>query len=659
MQFVHPEFLWGLLTLIIPILIHLFNFRRYKKVMFSNVAMLRKIETQSKRSRQLKRWLVLLSRLLALAALVFAFAQPYIPKKSEVKGSTAQVIYIDNSFSMYARGEGGQLFEEAKNAARTLIGGLDVQTDILLFSNTGRAKWLKKGRALDWVDELEISSEVNSLSNLSAGIKEKIAAEGYDHAAVFMLSDLQETEALPTTTDSSLHFYALGLKPQGAQNLSIDSVWLASPVNRINDPIQLNVKLSNHGSEKIQNANVVLNINGVQQGSESFSIDEHSGITLAVSFKSSEKGWLKCELVLADPVVIFDNQYYFSLELKEKFSVMVLSSKPSAFAKVFKNDTQFELVETNPLQLDYSTLFAYDMVVLDGEKEVSMALANQLGRFVEEGGILFFSPSKDGVEVPPSLGITQYGQLLQPELSIRQTDLEHPFFKGVYERLPQNSLMPKITRCYLMNSGKATEELLKLKDGTKILLRSSKGKGYIYQWAVPTDRSWSVLPEHELFVITGLQAAFSKRSFGEIAYPVDYSGAVSVNASNTDRALVLSKDGIETIVESSAVLGKFRFWLNSEIQDAGIYNLHFQDRQNTLAEVALNYNRKESAQKYYSKEALSEVFGDRISYFDDSAETLQTLASETISSRAVWKLFVIFCLIFLLLEILLLRFLKS
>ena len=79
MKFLHPEILWGLSALSIPILVHLFNFRRFKKVQFSNVAFLKDIRQETQSKRILRHLLILAARMLAIACLVLAFAQPYIP----------------------------------------------------------------------------------------------------------------------------------------------------------------------------------------------------------------------------------------------------------------------------------------------------------------------------------------------------------------------------------------------------------------------------------------------------------------------------------------------------------------------------------------------------------------------------------------------------
>ncbi|MCD4726652.1 MAG: BatA domain-containing protein, partial [Pirellulales bacterium] len=78
MEFVSPSILYALFAVSIPVIIHLFNFRKYKKVYFTNVRFIKEIKQQTKKRSQLKHLIVLLLRILAIIALVMAFACPYI-----------------------------------------------------------------------------------------------------------------------------------------------------------------------------------------------------------------------------------------------------------------------------------------------------------------------------------------------------------------------------------------------------------------------------------------------------------------------------------------------------------------------------------------------------------------------------------------------------
>lgn len=137
-QFLHPIFLYGLFALAIPVILHLFSFRKYKKVYFSNFSFLASLQQQKKNSSKLKNLLLLFLRLLALASIVFAFATPYIqPKKNilPVEKSSKIIIYIDNSFSMSNTGTKGSLLEEAKKHLFDIIAAYPAGTNFALLTD--------------------------------------------------------------------------------------------------------------------------------------------------------------------------------------------------------------------------------------------------------------------------------------------------------------------------------------------------------------------------------------------------------------------------------------------------------------------------------------------------------------------------------------------
>ena len=661
MQFVYPGFLWALALISIPILIHLFNFRRYKKVEFSNVAMLKEIETQSRKSRQLKKWLILLSRVLAIAALVLAFAQPFIPLNKKVTGRSLQAVYIDNSFSMNASGEGGPLFEQAKNAARTIVNELERDQEIFMIANQKLSSQniLSKQQAIEWIDELEISADVNNFSQTLVSAQRISKQEGYAQMFTYLISDFQRSSELNVVVDSTTNLNLVRLEPLGVKNISIDSVWLASPLNNTDDPIELKVKLRNHGEQKMDKVNLVLNVNGVQQGAQSISISGKSQNIIDLAFKSSTNGWLSGELKINDPLVSFDNTYYFGLELKKKYSVLVLTDGSSHFTSLFGGDEQFNLEVKKPLDLDYSLMSSYDMIILDQLSINSAALNSQVEAFLSEGGVVFYVPSSNSSTNATGLPLASQGTVKTVDLSIRSEDLSHPFFKGVFSRIPRNNVLPKVSKLYSISPTSQNEVLLSLKDKTAVFVRTRVGSGLLYQLAFPLDLDWSTFHEHELFVLSTLKAAFSKSNQNEISYSLNYAGSIPLPTTAREKALIAATKDQEVILESAAVEGKFRYWLNEELSTAGIYVLKYQDQQDTLGLLALNYNRLESAQDYYEKDELIEAFGAQLKFYNNEPEMLQSLASNTTSSKPLWKLFMVFCLIFLLIEILLLRFLKS
>ena len=132
MQFKHPELLYALLLLLIPIIVHLFQLRKFEKVAFTNVEFLKSVTIQTRKSSQLKKWLTLITRLLLFTAIILAFAQPFFSKTNSLNQTTENVIYLDNSFSMQAKGEKGELM---KRGVQDLLETIDENEVLTLFTN--------------------------------------------------------------------------------------------------------------------------------------------------------------------------------------------------------------------------------------------------------------------------------------------------------------------------------------------------------------------------------------------------------------------------------------------------------------------------------------------------------------------------------------------
>ena len=137
MAFVNPGILWLLSLNIIPIIIHLFHFRRYKTLYFSSLQFIQKIDQENKSTKKLKQIIILITRMIALSVIIIAFAQPYLPLKNGQNNAGKNVIsiYIDNSFSMTAKGVEGELISEAREIARQFIEKAPIDCKIILHTN--------------------------------------------------------------------------------------------------------------------------------------------------------------------------------------------------------------------------------------------------------------------------------------------------------------------------------------------------------------------------------------------------------------------------------------------------------------------------------------------------------------------------------------------
>lgn len=117
LEFVHPGFLWALPAAALPIVIHLLNRRRYRRVPWAAMMHLLRAERQSRRRIRWKNLLLLVLRCAAILLLALLFAQPVLsrplPGMAGGKGATA-VLLLDDSASMAQRHEGASAFDRAK-----------------------------------------------------------------------------------------------------------------------------------------------------------------------------------------------------------------------------------------------------------------------------------------------------------------------------------------------------------------------------------------------------------------------------------------------------------------------------------------------------------------------------------------------------------------
>ena len=162
MQFLFPAFLFALAALAIPVIIHLFHFRRFRTVYFTNVRFLREVKEETSNRRKIRDLLVLLARCLAVALLVLAFAQPFLPRNTEgvKKGEQAVSIYIDNSFSMNALSKDLSLLEKAKQKAHEIVQAYanNDKFQVLTSDFEGRHQRLvSKEEAMTFIDEVKIT----------------------------------------------------------------------------------------------------------------------------------------------------------------------------------------------------------------------------------------------------------------------------------------------------------------------------------------------------------------------------------------------------------------------------------------------------------------------------------------------------------------------
>jgi uncharacterized membrane protein YobD (UPF0266 family) len=157
--FLYPAFLFGLLAASLPVLIHLLNRRRLKRIRFPAVRFVLLSQKRISRSYRLRHWLLLALRTLAVVFLALLLANPIFQTGAGLfagGGPIALVVLLDDSLSMTWSGDGGG-FKQAKEAARLLISALNDgdRAAIIPMTLSGNEAFRLKGEKDVLLKELE------------------------------------------------------------------------------------------------------------------------------------------------------------------------------------------------------------------------------------------------------------------------------------------------------------------------------------------------------------------------------------------------------------------------------------------------------------------------------------------------------------------------
>jgi hypothetical protein len=670
MNFLYPGFLLALLTIAIPIVIHLFNFRKFKKVYFSNVQFLKEAKEQNSSKEKLKHLLVLFSRILAISFLVFAFARPFIPLGNSASHSekNAVSIYVDNSYSMDAVNKEGSLLDEAKRKAKEIVGSYGLNDQFQLLTNDFEGKhqrFINKDEFIQQLEDVKISSASRSLQQIMN--RQQSAADNSNNVS-YLLSDFQKnfvgSQSIKVNSSNLITF--VKLNANSLPNISADSIWSLSPVHQPNQNEQIVVRLKNFGDKDAKDIPLKLNINGRQKAISNVNVPAGQSITDTLNFSGLSAGWQKGILSIKDYPLTFDDELSFSFKVSSEMNVLHINGDPDQtyIKSLFTTDKYFNLTEMPEGNVKYSTFSRFSLIVVTGLKEPSSGLAQQLKAYVQNGGSLILFPDLNAGAAIYSpflnaLSLPSVEQINAGTPVSSTLDLKNDLFKDVFDQAPKNLDLPLVNRyfSYISQNASSREDLLTLPLNKFLLARYNIGAGKIYLSATSLDLKDGNLARHPVFVPLMFKIAFgSTRSF-PLYYTTGSSEVLESQKINLlkNQSLKLVSDQFEAIPDVRQTPASTLLYVADQVKKPGFYNLIKAD--STLAVMAFNDNRAESDMHYASDNELNGLFGKQKVNIINSKKDAQSLqVAATSNSIELWKLCIILALVFLAIEILLIRF---
>lgn len=697
MSFVYPSFLFALFAISIPIIIHLFNFRRFRKIYFSDIRFLKEVKQQTQNKNRIKHLLILASRILAVSFLVFAFAQPFIPadKKNAVAGIQSVSVFVDNSFSMENVSRNGLLLDEAKKMAREIALSYSQSDLFQLLTNDFEGKHqrlVSREEFLTMLDEIKISPAVKSISEIYSRQSDALSRTETKVKKNFIISDFQKSisDFAQVKADTGIRTILLPVPANQQSNLYIDSCWFETPVLQSNQNAELHVRiLSRNHDEELTNQPVKLFINGQQKTPTTFTVEGGSGAEIILPFVLREPGIQQGRIEITDHPVTFDDKFYFSFEVAKNIAVTCISpalpdqqrTGVNSLESLYGKDSLFVFSVQDENRIDYSALALQHVIVLSELKSLSSGLAQELSRFVQNGGSLVVFPSAESDtnsyrSFLSSLGTNFFVKKDTANTKVDWINYESAVFSDVFDKESMkkndNLDLPLALNHFSFSRLSRTNEeaLMKMKNGEPFFSKYSFKKGKVYLSAVPLNDDWSNFARHAIFVPLMYKIALGSQPVSELFYTVGNEKPIplpSVSAASAGSVYkITGENSFEVIPELRTMEMQPSILLHGQIVQAGNYLLKAGTPglagEQSLSGLSFNYDRKESNLERYTAGELVTLYENaalkNFSLIDVEDKDVSKVLADMSRGTKLWKWCILFALLFLAAEVLLLRFWK-
>ena len=682
MNFLFPTFLIGLAAIAIPIIIHLFNFRKYKKVYFTNVQFLKELKQESDSKSKLKEWLILAMRILAISCLVFAFAQPFIPGKVKtIQGEKAISIYIDNSFSMESTNKKGTLLENSKTLATEIVNTFNASDKFQLLTNDFEGKhqrFISKEEFVEQLNDVKISSATKSISDVIKRQQDFLLNSSSKNKRIFLLSDFQKNTSVISKSDidTSISISCIPIISSEVNNVYIDSVWFETPVQQYETQQIIHAVIINKSNKDIENGSLKLYINDAQVSLASFNVSAGNKKDVSISFTVKIKGINKGVLKIEDYPITYDDNFFFSFNAQTTINTLLINGKESKtggnFKSLMQNDSLFVYKENSDASIDYSIFSKTNIIVLNELNTITSGLTSELQKFVNAGGSVVIFPNKNSDIISynaafQTLLLPQIIKLDTTNIKTQSINFEQGLYEGVFDKVDQRMDLPKVFEHFefTKTTNNNSQGLVLLQNGQFLISLNTLGNGKVYVFSIPSDETSSNLLKHALFVPTLIKMAILSLKPSPVYYKTALNEVIALNSTSnfSDKPLHIVKDDkkVDVIPEHRLLNNTTALYTQNQITEAGHYNV--EENNVIIKDLAFNFDRKESDMNFMTQEDLQKQIDEKglknVSVIELNEKSLTNALQEVNDGKKLWKLFLILALMFLAAEILIIRIFKN
>ncbi len=519
--FINPQILFGLFALIIPVIIHLFNLRRVKKVEFSNTALLRRIKEESSAKRKPVELLILTSRILGIALLVLAFSQPLFKnQENDLDLGKRVMIYLDNSQSSSTYSlSNSTSFDLMINEINSIVNSYPEGTSFYFvensYSNSISAKFTKESL-------IELLTEVKQVGvdRSFEEIKSRIDGGNFN-GDIYYISDFQNKDGFDNTlTDTLNTYYLIPVLGEDISNIYVDTLYLENTFLSGSFANLLNIRLARNYRD-LESINLKLLIDNQLFGTAEIEFGNQLIAEHEFELLENSDGLDKIALEFDDPYLAYDNYFYASVNQLDKVRVVEIfdDSSPDFINALFSENEVFQFTRLDSRFIDNEIVESADFLVVNQVANISNQLIKILNKYKESRGTVMVIPSSRNASAQfGNFGIIA-SKDTEDRIALNQPDYDNPLFQGVFENEDENIEMPKATVTFRLNNSQL--DYLQFRNGRGFLSKVNT-TGNLFFFSSPLDAEYTSFTNHALFVPVMYKLALgSKVNLSNLYYYTD------------------------------------------------------------------------------------------------------------------------------------------
>lgn len=648
MSFLNVAALWGLIAVSIPILIHLFNLRKVKKVEFSTLMFLKELQKSKLRRIKLKQLLLLATRILIITFAVLAFAKPVVNNLSAGNSSATKtaLIFIDDSFSMNIKNANGTYLDQSKTYVNNILSNYKEIDNVYLIpasniylkdKNFIFSSFKELNDNLASINYSYVKADFPAMMNFANEILSNSNTLNND---VFIISDFQEVNfsanAEKTFSDKfeNANLYLLSFDRRQANNLSIENLKFSSPVIEKGSNVKLKIDLKNNSNIDVKNKQINLFINNRRIIERYADVISGSTQTIEFSFPVSQSGINSGYLELvqndfSEDELKEDNYVYFTLDVPENYNFLIYEQEPGSSKYVelvlnsvnqlstdsLKNTYAINFNKTNSLN---QSLNNYDAIILTGLNNINENDANTLYDFAIKGGGIFIFPgnSPDLNNLNSNL-FSRFNSIKinqeisgNPELKFENLNYSHPALTGIFRDESNQVESPSIRSFYEILKSENSNALITLNNQKDFLIESITGEGKIIISSVPADLIKSNFPMNSIFAPLIMRSSLylSSEFNPNTYYEVGKVNIVPVESSSAQLNVKSPQQNILNVNNSSGS-AYLVIPYGKETSMIGSYDV-LDSVNNLVTSFALNKNSIESILSFAEENSVEDYFNN-------------------------------------------------